>query len=114
MSRRFHLDLLVGRRVYDSEGRKLGRVDEIRLVRESNRYEVEGLLIGVNGLAERLGVARLLEQIEKRFDFRTWRTEDHIIYWEQIDSLDEKAVRLTVPRSEVHTISPDEPSRGNG
>ena len=114
MSRRFHLDLLVGRRVYDSEGRKLGRVDEIRLVREGNRYEVEGLLIGVNGLAERLGVARLLEQIEKHLDLRTWRTEDHIIYWEQIDSLEENAVRLAVPRSEVQTVSPDEPSRRHG
>ena len=108
------LELLVGRRVYDSEGRELGRVDEIRLVREGDRYEVEGLLIGVNGLAERLGVARPLERIEKRLGLRTWRTQDHIIYWEQIDSLDEKAVRLTVPRSEVHAISPDEPSRGNG
>ena len=113
MSRRFHLDLLVGRRVYDSEGRKLGRVDEIRLVREGNRYEVEGLLIGVNGLAERLGVARPLERIEKRLGLRTWRTEDHIIYWEQIDSLEEKAVRLAVPRSEVQTVSPEEPSRSH-
>ena len=108
------LELLVGRRVYDSEGRELGRVDEIRLVREGDRYEVEGLLIGVNGLAERLGVARPLERIEQRLDLRTWHTEDHIIYWEQIDSLDEKAVRLTVPRSEVHTIPPEEPFRGNG
>jgi sporulation protein YlmC with PRC-barrel domain len=111
VSRRFQLDLLVGRRVYDSEGRKLGRVDEIRLVREGNRYEVEGLLIGVNGLTERLGVARPLERIEKRLDLPT---EDHIIYWEQFDSLEEKAVRLAVPRSEVQTVSPDEPSRGYG
>ncbi|MDQ3863671.1 MAG: PRC-barrel domain-containing protein [Actinomycetota bacterium] len=112
MSQRLQLDLLVGRRVYDSEGRKLGRVDEILLVREGDRYEVEGLLIGVNGLAERLGVARPLKRIEKRLDLRTWRTTDHVIYWEQIDSLDEKAVRLAVPRREIQTVPPDESSRG--
>ena len=114
MRGRFQLDLLVGRRVYDSEGRELGRVDEIRLIRQGNRYVVEGLLIGVNGLAERLGVAGPLERVEKQLNLRTWHTEDHIIYWEQIDSLDEKAVRLAVSRSEVQTVSPDEPSRGYG
>jgi sporulation protein YlmC with PRC-barrel domain len=114
MSGRLQLELLVGRRVYDSEGRELGRVDEIQLVREGDRYEVEGLLIGVNGLAERLGVAGPLERIEKRLDLRTWRTEDHIIYWEQIASVGEKDIRLSVPRSEIQTVSLDEPSRGDG
>ena len=73
MSERFQIDLLVGRRVYDSEGRKLGRVDEIRLVREDDHYVVEGLLLGVNGLAERLGVAHPLEYIERRLNFDPWR-----------------------------------------
>jgi sporulation protein YlmC with PRC-barrel domain len=106
MRGRFQLDLLVGRRVYDSEGRELGRVDEIRLIREGDRYEVESLLIGVNRLAERLGLAGPLERVETQLNLRTCHTEDHIIYWEQIDSLDEKAVRLAA-RSEVQTVSPD-------
>ncbi len=114
MRGRLQLDLLVGRRVYDSEGRALGRVGEIQLVRDGDRYEVEGLLIGVNGLAERLGVARPLERVEKRLDIRTWRTEDHIIYWEQIASLGEKAISLTVPRSEIRIFSPDEPPHASG
>ncbi len=120
MNGRFQLDLLVGRRVYDSEGRKLGRVDEILLVREGGRhgerYEVEGLLIGVNSLAERLGVARPLQRIEKRLKLRTatWHMENHIIYWEQIDSLEEKAIRLSVPRREIQTLSLEASSRGNG
>jgi sporulation protein YlmC with PRC-barrel domain len=101
MSEQFQLDLLVGRRVYDSEGWKLGRADEIRLVWEGERYEVEGLLIGVNGLAERLGVAGPLERLEKRLRIRSWHVEDHIVYWEQIASVEEKAIRLKVRREEV-------------
>ncbi len=104
MSERLQLDLLVGRRVYDSEGRRLGRVDEILLVREGDCYEVEGLLIGVNGLGERLGVARLLERIEKRLNLRSWRIKDHIIYWNQIRSIEEKGIKLKIPKGEVRIL----------
>src|SRR5919205_1497562 len=104
MSELLQLDLLVGRRVYDSEGRKLGRVDEIQLVQEDDHYVVEGLLIGVNGLAERLGVARPLERVERRLNFDAWRVEDHIIYWDQIDSIEEKSIRLKVPREEIQPV----------
>ena len=107
MSERFQLDLLVGRQVYDCEGRKLDRVDEVRLVREDDHYVVEGLLLGVNGLAERLGVAHSLERIERRLNLDEWRIEDHIIYWEQIDSIGEKSIRLKVRREEIQTVQPE-------
>ncbi len=107
MSERFQIDLLVGRQVYDSEGRKLDRVDEVRLVREDDHYVVEGLLLGVNGLAERLGVAYSLERIERRLNLDDWRIDDHIIYWEQIDSIGEKSIRLKVRREEIQTVQPE-------
>ena len=107
MSERFQLDLLVGRQVYDSEGRKLDRVDEVRLVRENDHYVVEGLLLGVNGLADRLGVAHSLERIERRLNLDDWRIDDHIIYWEQIDSIEEKSIRLKVRREEIQTVQPE-------
>lgn len=104
----FQLDLLVGRRVYDSEGRKLGRVDEILLVRENKHYTVDGLLIGVNGLAERLGVAGPLERLERRLNLHTWRTKDHIIKWNQIDSIEERSIRLKVPQEAIEEIRLDD------
>ena len=107
MSERFQLDLLVGRQVYDCEGRKLDRVDEVRLVREDDHYVVEGLLLGVNGLAERLGVAHSLERIERRLNLDDWRIDDHIIYWEQIDSIGEKSIRLKIRREEIQTVQPE-------
>jgi sporulation protein YlmC with PRC-barrel domain len=108
MSERFQLDLLIGRRVVDAAGRKLGRVDEVRLVREGEHYVVEGLLIGVNGLAERLGVAHPLERLERRLNFNAWGVEDHIIYWDQIDSIGEKHIRLKVRREEIRTVRLDD------
>ncbi len=99
MNRRFQADLLVGRRVYDAEGRGLGRVDEILLVRRGDAYEVEGLLIGVNSLLERLGVERLYRRLGP--DSRDGG--GGIIYWEQIDSIEEGAIRLKVTRGEIGT-----------
>jgi sporulation protein YlmC with PRC-barrel domain len=88
MNRRFQLDLLVGRQLYDAEGRKLGRVDEIRLVREGGGYEVEGLLIGVSGLLERLGVAHSVERLQRRLNLRSRVVDGSLVYWEQIDSIE--------------------------
>ena len=106
MSERFQLDLLVGRPVYDSEGRKLGRVNEIRLIREDDHYVAEGLLLGVNNLTERLGIDQSLERLERWLNFRI-RMKSSIIYWEQIDSIEEKSIRLKVRREEVQTAQTD-------
>jgi sporulation protein YlmC with PRC-barrel domain len=108
VSEPLQLDLLIGRRVYDAGGRMLGRVDEILLCREGDNYAVEGLLIGVNGLAERLGVSRPLERLERRFGFDPWRVQVHIIPWEQIGSIDEKKVQLNVDKREISTFQPED------
>lgn len=104
MNERFQLDLLVGRRVYDAKNRKLGRVDEIQLTREGDQYMVEGLLIGVRGLAERLGMAGPLKLLERKLNPRSWRMEDHIINWEQVASIEESRVRLKARREEIRTV----------
>jgi len=104
VSKRFQLDLLVGRRVYDAKGQKLGRVDELQLIREGRQYVVEGLLIGVSGLADRLGLARFLEPIKSCLKYDPWRLEDHLIYWEQIDVIEQKCIRLKVRRDELQTF----------
>ena len=107
MNRRFQLDLLVGRRVYDAEGRKLGRVDEITLIRQGDLYEVEGLLIGANSLLERLGVSSVAEPYQRRLNLLLRGNDSNIIYWEQVDSIEEEAIRLKVPRERIRTMEPN-------
>ena len=107
MSERFQIDLLVGRRVYDSEGRKLGRVDEVRLLREGDYCTVEGLLTGANSMTERLGVDHIFSKLLNPLGFHPWNVEAHIIYWEQIDSIEEKSIKLKARRGEVQTLEPE-------
>ena len=107
MSERFQIDLLVGRRVHDSEGRKLGRVDEIRLVREDDHYEAEGLLVGANSMTKRLGVDDSFRKLLNPLGFHPWNIEGHIIYWEQIASIEEKSIKLKARREEIQSVQPE-------
>jgi sporulation protein YlmC with PRC-barrel domain len=50
------LSELQGRPVCTADGRKLGQVQEVRVRRAGERYEVECLLLGAGGLLVRLGV----------------------------------------------------------
>jgi hypothetical protein len=52
-------------------------------------------------------VAHPLERIERRLNFDPWRVQDHIIYWEQIDSIEEESIRLKIRREEVQTVQPE-------
>jgi hypothetical protein len=52
-------------------------------------------------------VAHSLERIERRLNLDDWRIDDHIIYWEQIDSIGEKSIRLKVRREEIQTVQPE-------
>ena len=107
MSERFQLDLLVGRQVYDSEGRKLDRVDEVRLVQEDDHYVVEGLLMGANSMTERLGVDHIFRKLPNPLGLHPWNIEAHIVYWDQIDSIEEKSIKLKARRGEVQTLEPE-------
>jgi len=103
MNRSFQLDLLVGRQVYDADGRKLGRVDEILLVRQGEVYEVESLLIGANSLLARLGVARPGGRLKRRLNLGSEGSGSSTIRWEQIDTIGEEAIRLKVSGGELRT-----------
>ena len=107
MNRSFQLDLLVGRQVYDADGRKLGRVDGILLVRQGEVYEVGSLLIGANSLLARLGVARPGGRLKRRLNLGSEGSGSSTIRWEQIDTIGEEAIRLKVPREEILTGEPD-------
>lgn len=58
-TRELHVELLLGRQVRDSAGRKLGRLEEIRAEREGGIVRVTELLTGGVGAAQRIGMGNL-------------------------------------------------------
>ncbi len=83
---------LLGRRVRGADGRIAGRIEEIRVDRRGESYEVTEYLIGTGALLERLAMAR------------TWmrrRPQTLIARWDQIDISTPAAPRLLCSLEEL-------------
>jgi sporulation protein YlmC with PRC-barrel domain len=50
------LELLLGRMVRDADGRKIGRIEEMRAVPKDNQWVVTHFLLGPTGWRERLSI----------------------------------------------------------
>ena len=59
------VQLLVGTKVHDVEGKSVGRIEEIRVERQQTALLVEAYLIGASGLIERLSARTLVRPIRK-------------------------------------------------
>ncbi len=87
-AREFRVEDLVGRPVCDREGRRIGRVTELRVERRGGALEVTGVLIGTWGWIERLAMQKVWRR------GRGW-----LARWDQVDFTDLTRPRLRVPRS---------------
>jgi hypothetical protein len=85
---------LIGRRVLDRDGRKVGRLEEMRATREGEYYVVSEFHIGPAALIERLAVRHL---------GLTWpgRAHGYRASWDQLDLSDPHRPRLLCDRSEL-------------
>jgi sporulation protein YlmC with PRC-barrel domain len=94
------VQLLVGRKVHDVDGRKVGRIEEIRVARDDKALLVEAYLIGVSALIERLSARTLVRPIGRFLRAR------HIysIYevpWQEMDVTDPKRPVLTIAQRDM-------------
>ncbi len=95
MSRRrriVRVEELLSRRVRDQNGRVVGRIEEIRVDRRGDAYEVVAYLLGPGALVERLALVR-------RWFGGT--PETLIVRWDQIDVSHPESPRLTCAIEEL-------------
>jgi sporulation protein YlmC with PRC-barrel domain len=88
LSRQVYLELLLGRAVLSQEGRRVGRIEEVRA---GEHQEITEFLIGEGALLERLSAMGL---------FR-WKKKGYRVRWDQIDWSDMDRPRLTCPLSDL-------------
>lgn len=95
-SSEFRLDRLLGRQVIAANNRPLGRVEEFRAEKRGTGCVITEYVIGVAGLAERLGLGLKLLLGRKRGGF--------VARWDQIDLSDPDRPRLTCSVEELRPL----------
>lgn len=99
-----NVELLIGRKVVDSDGKKVGRIEEISAERGDESCAVEAYYVGTRALLVRIaqwaapsGASGYIESKMLR-PFR--------IPWDQMDLSDPERPRTTVSRDQLRTSPP--------
>jgi hypothetical protein len=91
-----HLELLLGRRVYDAQGRSVGRIEEFHAEKEGDYYVVAAVDLGPNALLERLAVRHLGISRSGPHGYRA--------RWDQLDFENRRHVTLTCPLEDLQQL----------
>ncbi|MGZ4882140.1 MAG: magnesium transporter MgtE N-terminal domain-containing protein [Halobacteriota archaeon] len=92
---------VLDRQVVDVEGKKLRRVNDLKLAPTNGSYRLIGVDIGATGLLRRLGIERMAERVGIH-------PEENYIAWTDVDSIrsDPMSVKLTVPKYNITQLHP--------
>jgi len=101
MSEEVHVELLIGRRVVDANGRKVGRIEEFLAEEKSDGLVVTEVLVGTYGLFQRLSIFHFGMGFLRLFGARGGTAKPHEIPWHKIDLSDPEHPRLTCAREEL-------------
>jgi sporulation protein YlmC with PRC-barrel domain len=93
-SAKVHLELLVGREVHDSEGKRLGQIVTVTAERQGDGYVVQDFLLGPAAILRRLGISTL-----GIVGFKRWKPLT--VPWDQLDLSDPKRPRLRCRADEL-------------
>ena len=95
-----NVELLLGRKVYDSNGEKVGRIEEFRAEESGKACHVEAYLVGASALIDRLSAWTLARPIKRLLRARSLLTV-YDVPWQEMDLSDPKRPRLRVPKDEL-------------
>jgi hypothetical protein len=94
------VELLLGRRVFDPDGRAVGHIEELHAEKEEDYHVIRAVDLGPVALLERLSVRHL--------GWAWWgRPHGYRARWDQIDFEDAHRPRLTCDKSELEELGPD-------
>ena len=95
-----NVELLVGTQVHDTDGNKVGRIQELRADSRGDACVVESYLIGASALIERLSAWTLARPIARALHARKLYSL-YEVPWQDMDLSDPKRPRLKIAKSEL-------------
>ena len=106
-NRERHIERLIGRAVYDDEGRSVGRIEELHAEKEGDYYVIAAIDLGSDALLERLAVRHL--------GFTLFgRPHGYRARWDQIDLENERRPTLTCAVKDLQILGPRRRVSGPG
>ena len=107
-----HETLMIGkniqdRQLVDMDGRKLVRVNDVRMAVLTNGTYLVAVDVGLQGFFRRLGIAKPLMRFLKLFKATI---PTHLILWEDVETIDtgHSGIRLSKDQSNLSTLHPSD------
>jgi sporulation protein YlmC with PRC-barrel domain len=101
--KRIHLEMLLGRKVTDIDGQKVGRIEEFRSEERNGETVITHYLVGQQGLWERLSIPGLAYSVLLPLG-ATKGVATHKIPWNKLDLSDPKHPKLRGRKDEVEEL----------
>lgn len=101
MPHELHLELLLGKRLRDVEGKPVGRIEEFRAELKAGEWIISEYLVGSYGLWERLSAWSIVRLLLGR---RRTGANGSRIPWDQMDLADPNQPRLRCRRETLTPI----------
>jgi len=103
----FIAESVLDRQIVDINGRKLERVNDIRLVIISSGIYVIAVDVGLEGLLRRIGISHQIKTFLSWFNLTL--PSDYIL-WDDVETIDamRAGIRLSTPYSKLHTLHPSD------
>lgn len=95
-----HVELLLGRKVFDVDGEKVGRIEEFRAKHDGNACHIDSYLVGTSALIERLSAWSLVRPIKRALKTRNVYSVFEVP-WQEMDLSDPERPRLKVAKRDL-------------
>ena len=97
------VELLVGTKVHDVDGTKVGRIEEIRVEQKGQDLVVEAYLIGASAFIERLSARTLVRPIRRLLRTRHVYSV-YEVPWQDLDLTDPKRPVVRIAKRDLQRL----------
>ena len=95
-----NIELLLGAKVRDIDGKNVGRIEELRVERDEKSCLVDAYLIGTSALIERLSAWTLVRPVRRFLNSRNLYSV-YRVPWQDMDLSDPRHPRLRIAQRDL-------------
>jgi sporulation protein YlmC with PRC-barrel domain len=95
-----NVELLIGRKVRDVDGEKVGRIEEFKVERDDKSLLLDSYLVGSSALIERLSAWTLVRPVARAFYGRRFYSL-YQVPWQDMDLSDPQHPRLRTSKRDL-------------